>query len=281
MLLCIDIGNTHTHYGLIPVPATAAPAPARPLPIQNPESEIQNLPTRALDDPAAGLGPRITALLANQPGDALTRARVKGIAFCSVVPAATERLRALLAREKFPHPILHLTHDKHLGLPIAYPRPAELGQDRLANAAAVLALGPLPAIVIDMGTAVTFDVITPALGYEGGIIAPGVELMRRYLHEQTAQLPLLDDSLRVDGAIGRSTIEAMRIGAVIGFGGMVQALLDAIIAELAARRAPPPRVYATGGAADLLRDRLRTPPANVPDLTLRGLAATWPLNMPA
>jgi type III pantothenate kinase len=260
MLLCIDIGNTHTHYGLV---STEADAGAR---------EQYDTPTRTLDAPAAGIGPQIAALLARHPG------AIEGLAFCSVVPAATERLRAVLAREKFPLPILHLTHDKKLGVPITYPRPDEIGQDRLANAAAAKLLGPLPAIVIDMGTAVTFDIITSAHGYEGGIIAPGVELMRRYLHEQTAQLPLLDESIAVTGAVGHSTIEAMRIGTVVGVGGMIQALLEAVLADLARRGETNPRIYATGGSAALLRDRLKVPFDVVPDLTLRGLAAAWKLN---
>ena len=281
MLICIDIGNTHTHYGLVNTDADAtanvaqtakSADEAKPRPIQNRESKIQNLYTRTLDDPATGIAPQITAFLARHP------AAIEGLAFCSVVPAATERLRAVLAREKFPLPVLHLTHGKKLGVPVTYPRPAEIGQDRLANAAAAKLLGPLPAIVIDMGTAVTFDIITRAHGYEGGIIAPGVELMRRYLHEQTAQLPLLDESIDVTGAVGHSTIEAMRIGTVVGFGGMIQALLDAVLTDLARRGEKNPRIYATGGSAALLRDRLKVPFDIVSELTLRGLAATWRLN---
>jgi type III pantothenate kinase len=126
---------------------------------------------------------------------------------------------------------------------------------------------------------VTFDVVTRKNGYEGGIIAPGVEVMRRYLHEQTALLPRLDDNIEVPRSIGQSTLEAMRIGTVIGFGGMIQALLDAVLAELAARGEPTTRILATGGSADLLRKTLRTPIEVVPDLTLRGLAAAWSLNM--
>lgn len=257
MLLCIDIGNTHTHYGIV---ADGDGARAQ-----------YETPTRTLEDPADGIGPKLAGLLASQPG-------ITGLAFCSVVPAATDALHRVLARDHFSLPVLHLTHEKKLGVPIAYPRPAEIGQDRLANAAAARALGPLPAIVIDMGTAVTFDVVTRARGYEGGIIAPGVELMRRYLHEQTALLPLLDESIDVTRAVGQSTIEAMRIGAVIGFGGMIQALLDAVVAELAKRGETNPRVISTGGTGALLLTRLQTPLENIPDLTLRGLASAWKLN---
>jgi type III pantothenate kinase len=257
MLLCIDIGNTHTHFGL-----TDAVAGAR---------SIQHLPTPTLDQPGAGMEAELRQILASRPD-------LAGIAFCSVVPEATTRLRTVFDRVGVSEKVFHLTHEKSLGVPIGYPRPHEIGQDRLANAAAA-ALGPLPAIVIDMGTAVTFDVVTQKNGYEGGIIAPGVEVMRRYLHEQTALLPRLDDNIEVPRSIGQSTLEAMRIGTVIGFGGMIQALLDAVLAELAARGEPTSRILATGGSADLLRKTLRTPFEVVPDLTLRGLAAAWSLNM--
>lgn len=256
MLLAIDIGNTHTHFGLIE-PGSAA-------------KWIRHIPTATIDQVGGGMESEISRASTDSPFD--------GIAFCSVVPGATQKLWNVFERVATDAKVFHLTHEKKLGVSIGYPRPQEIGQDRLANAAGAKALGPIPAIVIDMGTAVTFDIVTQQSGYEGGIIAPGVEVMRRYLHEQTALLPLLDDNLDVPRAVGRSTVEAMRIGTVIGFGGMIQALLDAVTAELSARGEPPSRVLATGGSADLLRKTLRTPFEVVPDLTLRGLAAAWALN---
>jgi len=257
-LLCIDIGNTHTHYGVVATGATVFQ---------------RALATSRLDDAHEGLGPALAQTRAAHP-------ELEGAAFCSVVPAATQKLQHLLAAHPWPRPAFQLTHEKKLGVRIGYPRPQEIGPDRLANAAGAQALFGAPAIVIDLGTAVTFDIITQSRGYEGGIIAPGVELMRRYLHEQTALLPLLDDSLEVTRAIGQSTVEAMRIGTVIGFGGMIQALLDAVLAELAPRGEPPPRVLATGSSAVLLEKNLLQPFTAVPDLTLRGLAAAWRLNSP-
>jgi type III pantothenate kinase len=255
-LLCIDIGNTHTHYGVIATGATVFQ---------------RALPTRLLDDAHEGFGPVLAQILAESPA-------LEGAAFCSVVPAATEKLQSLLAARAWPQPVLELTYEKKLGVRIGYPRPREIGADRLANAAGAHALFGSPAIVIDLGTAVTFDIVTQSRGYEGGIIAPGVELMRRYLHEQTALLPLLDDSLEVTRAIGQSTAEAMRIGMVIGFGGMIQALLDAVLAELAPRGEPLPHILATGSSAPLLDKVLLQPFTSVPDLTLRGLATAWRLN---
>jgi len=257
MLFCIDVGNTHTHYGVVEKGAARF---------------LRQIPTREIDHHTAGMGPLIAQAFTEEPG-------LEGIAYCSVVPDATERLQRVLERTKSVGSVFPLTYEKKLGVEISYPRPAEIGQDRLANAAGAHALVGSPAIVIDMGTAVTFDIVTRKGGYEGGIIAPGVEVMRRYLHEQTALLPLLDSNLDVPRAIGQSTLEAMRIGTVIGFGGMIRALLSAVMAELAARGEPPSRILATGGSADLLKKTLRDLPFEVvPDLTLQGLAAAWALN---
>lgn len=257
MLLCIDIGNTHTHFGVVEGGAARF---------------LRLIPTRDLDHYADGMGPQMSTIFAEMPG-------VAGVAFCSVVPEATERLHRVFDRWHLTRPVFQLTHEKKLGVAIGYPKPAEIGQDRLANAAGAHAQVGAPAIVIDMGTAVTFDIVTRERGYEGGIIAPGVELMRRYLHEQTALLPRLDAGLDVPRAIGRSTVEAMRIGTVIGFGGMIQALLSAVMDELAARGETSPRILATGGSADLLVRTLKVPFDVLPDLTLRGLAAAWQLNV--
>lgn len=258
MLFCIDVGNTHTHFAAVD---------------DSGGKDLRQIRTRDLDHYTDGMGPELSRAFSDFPG-------IQGIAFCSVVPEATDRLRRVFDRWRLSVPIFQLTHERQLGVQITYPRPFEIGQDRLANACGAQALVGAPAVVIDMGTAVTFDIVTRNQGYIGGIIAPGVEVMRRYLHEQTALLPRLDDNIEVTGPIGQSTVEAMRIGTVIGFGGMIQALLDAVISELAARGEGPVRVLATGGTADLLKKTLKTPFESVPDLTLRGLAAAWKLNHP-
>jgi type III pantothenate kinase len=254
-LLCIDIGNTHTHYGVV------SPAGV---------TDQGTVVTSQLDYPKEGLPLRLASLFRAQP-------QIDGIAFCSVVPAVNARLRDVLAHASRLS-VFQLTHECRLGVPVTYPKPSEIGQDRLANTAAAHALGGSPAIVIDSGTAVTFDIITQKGGYEGGIIAPGIEVTRRYLHERTAQLPLLDDSLEISGMIGKSTTEAMRIGTVVGFPGLIQALLDGVLAELAAREEPPAHLFITGGNAAFLETRLRQQVRVMPDLTLLGLAAAWRLN---
>lgn len=130
-----------------------------------------------------------------------------------------------------------------------YPKPKEIGQDRLSNAIAAQAFYSLPVIVIDMGTTVTFDIVTEA-GYEGGIIAPGLDLITRYLHEQTALLPALDPtSFEISAGIGKSTVDAMRLGCVVGFDGMIHALLERVQNELKKRYNRPAVLLATGGVS--------------------------------
>ncbi len=257
MLFCVDIGNTHTHFALVTREAGAV-------------APVQALPTGRVDHPIEGLLPRLRELSAAHGAPV-------AVAFCSVVPAANLHFRRTMAEAGLP--IWQLTHTARLGVTITYPTPAEIGQDRLANAAGAQALFGSPAIVIDLGTAVTFDVVTRNGGYEGGIIAPGPALMTRYLHERTAQLPLVEDLVTpLESVIGRSTSEAMRIGALLGFIGLIQACLDAVIQELTRRGEAEPVVLTSGGAAAVVQGRLRQQTIDVPDLTLRGLAEAWTLS---
>jgi type III pantothenate kinase len=255
-ILAVDIGNTNTHFGIV-----------GPDEVQNADS----MPTAALAKKANPLVELITS-----PGFASHR--IEGLAFCSVAPQQTPDLVAF-ARILLPgKPAFQLTHVADLGIPISYPTPSQIGQDRLANAVAAQALYGAPAIVIDMGTAVTLDVITQAQGYEGGVIAPGIDGLRHALHEQTALLPKLKPDFRLGRAIGKSTTEAMQIGCMIGFRGMVGSLVKAIRSELENRGEAGIRQIATGGASPLLNSKDDFEIIFVPDLTLRGLFEAFRLN---
>lgn len=254
MLICIDIGNTHTHFGF------AEPGGNHPAHLQG-------------EVPTADISQIGNIIAARSSTDTSPIA----IALCSVVPAATPAAAASLTALGIP--LWQISHQSDLGVLLHYPEPTEIGQDRLANTAGAVALGPPPAIVIDLGTAVTFDIITRRGGYEGGIIAPGPALMTRYLHEHTAQLPLVEDVITpVSSAIGKSTVDAMRIGAVLGFVGSVQACLDRVLLELTSAGESPVRLITSGGASEVVAGRLTQPTTDIPDLTLRGLAAAWALN---
>jgi len=190
---------------------------------------------------------------------------------CSVVPTKNGVVRKAAKRSK----ILWLTPQLQLGVGIDYPNPKTIGADRLANAAAVADLYGSPAIVVDFGTAVTFDIVSAQRNYIGGVIAPGLESMTTFLYQRTALLPKL--SLKEPrSTVGRSTIDAMRSGAVIGYRGLVRE----IIARIKAERFPREKVHviATGGYADLIAARLREIDAVHPNLTLEGLRIVANLN---
>jgi len=190
---------------------------------------------------------------------------------CSVVPKKNGVVRKVARRSR----ILWLTPRVKLGVGIDYPNPKTIGADRLANAAAVASIYGCPAIVVDFGTAVTFDIVSAQRKYVGGVIAPGLESMTNFLYQRTALLPKL--SLQEPrSAVGKSTLEAMRSGAVIGYRGLVRE----IIARIKAERFPGKKMHviATGGYADLIATRLPEIDAVHPNLTLEGLRIAGNLN---
>jgi type III pantothenate kinase len=190
---------------------------------------------------------------------------------CSVVPKRNQQLERVVGKAK----ILWLKPGLKLGVGIDYPRPGSIGADRLANAAAVAALYGCPAIVVDFGTAVTFDIVSENRKYIGGVIAPGLEAMTNFLYQRTALLPKI--SLKEPRrAIGRSTVEAMRAGAIFGYRGLVCEIIAQIKAERFQRRRV--HVVATGGYAGLIAAHLREIDAVHPNLTLEGLRVVANLN---
>ncbi len=181
----------------------------------------------------------------------------------SVVPA-----KAAVLREYFEArvPCHFLGNQSPLGMGIDYPEPEKIGADRLANAVGVLARHGVPAIVIDFGTAVTFDVISSEPAYCGGVIAPGLGAMSGYLPQKTALLPTIELE-EPTSAIGKSTEHAMQVGAVFGYRGLVREIIAKIRAELAGS----PKIIATGGDAELIAKGLPEIQAVDADLTLEGL----------
>ena len=162
-----------------------------------------------------------------------------------------------------------------LGVAIDYPKRQSIGADRLANTAAVAELYGWPAIVVDVGTAATFDVVSEKRSFIGGVIAPGLEAMTNFLYQRTALLPRL--SLKEPHrAVGKSTIEAMRSGAVFGYRGLVREILAQIKAEQFPRKKVA--VVATGGYARLIAGQVPEITVIHPHLTLEGLRIVGNLN---
>jgi type III pantothenate kinase len=168
---------------------------------------------------------------------------------------------------------LELNSETIRGVGINYPKPQSIGPDRLANALAVKAIAGTPALVVDFGTAVTFDVVDRSGDYVGGVIAPGLSAMTDYLHEKTALLPKI--SIREpNGIIGKNTEHAMLVGAVHGYRGLIRGLIGELKRELDSRKLP---VIATGGYAELIASSMPEISRVLPNLTLEGLRLAWEL----
>lgn len=241
MMLLLDVGNTHTHVGL-----------------------GDSRRTRVLGEFPTGDWRAGTA--AGSLKDLLKSARPESGGFCSVVPAVNGSVRSTLAAE-FGFQPRQLTSGTVRGVGIRYPKPETIGQDRLANALAARHRFGAPVLVVDFGTAVTFDVVDRHGDYIGGIIAPGLSAMTDYLHEKTALLPRI--RIREPrSVVGRSTEQAMLAGAVHGYRGLVRGLIQELRKELGTRRLP---VVATGGYARLIARKMPEIGEVVPGLTLEGV----------
>jgi type III pantothenate kinase len=245
MILLFDLGNTHTHLGL---------ANGRRVVKQT------NIPTFTWLDGAA------PALVKKFCG----RAVICGAALCSVVPRITPRVKSAV-RQHWRLAPLELTPATMTLVGIDYPRPETIGPDRLANSVAARHRFGAPVVVVDFGTAVTFDVVDARGNYTGGIIAPGLAAMTDYLHEKTALLPKIHIR-EVDAIVGKNTEQAMLIGAVHGYRGLVRELIGELKRELRVQNLP---VVATGGYARLMAAKLPEITAVAPDLTLEGLRLVW------
>src|ERR1039458_5039352 len=245
MILLFDIGNTHTHIGL---------ADDRRVRRQT------DIPT------LTWFGGGATALVKNFTG----AAKIDGAVLCSVVPQATP-LVCKTVRAVWKLDTLELNAKMIRGVGIDYPKPNSIGPDRLANAVAAKFRFGAPVVVVDFGTAVTFDVVDAKGNYVGGIIAPGLAAMTDYLHEKTALLPKIKIR-EIKSAVGKSTAAAMLVGAVHGYRGLVRELIGELKRELGAKKLP---VVATGGYAKLIAAKLPEISAVEPDLTLEGLRLVW------
>jgi type III pantothenate kinase len=241
MFLVVDIGNTHTDVAMA-----------------TPERVAKSIKLKTTEWTKPQWLSKVTGLV--------KRRSIDRIAIASVVPQVGKELADKLERT-FGAPCITLTNKTVVGIGIDYPKPGTIGPDRLANAMAATAFYGAPVVVVDFGTAVTFDVVDPHKNYIGGIIAPGLSAMTDYLHEKTALLPRVKIQA-VDRAVGKSTREAMLIGAVKGYRGLITSLLTELKQELGVRKL---KVVATGGYAELMAKDLKQVFAINQQLTLEGL----------
>lgn len=199
---------------------------------------------------------------------------ISASAVASVVPPLTQKFAEVLGALGIPPPLLAGPGVK-TGLDIRYEDPREVGADRIANAVGALIRHKPPFIVVDFGTATTFEVTLPPNVFLGGIIVPGLYVTRDALVQRTALLPKVELK-PVAAVVGRSTAESIRSGLYHGTGALVDGLVERICAE----QGIEPAVIATGGMAELISGASRRIQFVEPDLTIRGLREIWLKNQP-
>ncbi len=197
-------------------------------------------------------------------------ADISDVIVSSVVPDINFELRQFAVKGLRCEPKFIGQDITALGLTVKVDKPSEVGADRLVNAVAILKFYKAPAVVVDFGTATTFDVVNEKGEFCGGVIAPGVNLSLEALHMAAAKLPKITIA-RPERAIGRNTVEAMQAGVFWGYVGVVQKMLEKITEELG----HPPLVIGTGGLAVLFRDHIPEITVIDEELTLKGLLSIY------
>ena len=263
MLLAIDVGNTETVIGLF----GEAEEPAVGTGFARARGEhglayhwrLSTSPERTPDEHAMVM----TQLLDLEGLD--LRTTVSGLAISSSVPGVTTQLRRMANRWFTDLPITVLGPGVKSGMSILYENPREVGADRIANSVGAFDLFGGPAIVVDLGTATTFDVISEQGEYLGGAIAPGVAISLDALYSHAAALRSVE-LVEPRSVIGRSTIESIQSGVLYGFAAQVDGMTERIVQELG-----PATVVATGGLASLIAPHTKYVAHVEPWLTLHGL----------
>jgi type III pantothenate kinase len=257
MLLAIDVGNTNIVLGVFN--GTMLTHSWR----------LTTLRERTSDE----LGILVTSLCErNRVG----RGDISGIVMASVVPPQTGTMIAMV-RDFFGRAPLNVEPAVNAGMPILYDNPAEVGADRVVNGIAAYEEygrgAHRPVIVVDFGTATTFDAISAKGEYLGGVICPGPQISADALFQRAAKLPRIDVR-KPDRVIGRTTVESMQAGLFWGYVDMVQGLVRRIRDELGSTAA----VVATGGLASSVAPETNVVEHVDPELTLRGLRIVWERN---
>lgn len=256
MLLAVDVGNSTTVVGMF----SGDRLEHRWI--------ISTSVARTVDEHAL----LIAGLLARSGIE--LKADVTGAVIGSVVPTVTETLRALFLRELAgdTRPLV-VEPGVRTGIAIRHDHPQDLGADRIANAVAVTALYGGPAVVVDLGTAISVDAIDASGAFIGGAIAPGVLVGAEALAARAARLPTVEP-IAPDSPIGRSTTTALQSGIINGAAGLVDGLVSRISLELG----QGVTTVATGGTAELVLGRCATIDHHDPALTLKGLRLVWERN---
>jgi type III pantothenate kinase len=253
MLLAIDVGNTNITVAAYEGARLAA------------DWRVRTDRERTTDEH----GLLLTHLLQHR---GIETGAVAGIAISSVVPTMTDSVTNA-ARRYFDVEPFVVGPGTDFGFAIHYRPPSDVGADRLVNAVAVRARYGCPAIVVDLGTGTTFDVIDGSGDYLGGAISPGIGIASDALFQAGSRLFRVELSAPPH-AVGQTTVEALQSGIVFGFAGLVDALVRRIKREVGENA----KVIATGGLAGLIRDQSETIEVVDPLITMEGLRILWERN---
>jgi type III pantothenate kinase len=253
MLLAIDIGNTNVTVGVFDSDELKA---------------TWNLAT-GIDRTSDEYGGLLLNLMERERA---VPSSVTGVALCSVVPPLLPAFVELSRKYLNAKPLIVEAGVK-TGMRIRLDNPREVGPDRVVNAVAAQSLYGKPLIIIDFGTATTFDVVSREGDYLGGAIAPGIVIATEALFTHTAALPRIRLS-RPEQAIGRNTVAAMQSGIMFGYTGLIEGMIRRIEQELKGKA----KVIATGGQAALLAHEIPAIEIVNPDLTLVGLRLIYEMN---
>jgi type III pantothenate kinase len=197
---------------------------------------------------------------------------VDGIIIASVVPPLDSTLDEM-SRQYFHREPMFVTCETDTGLRILYDNPRDVGADRIVNSVAALHRYGGPCVVVDLGTAITFDAVTAQAEYLGGIICPGIGMSVQGLFSRTARLPMVDFR-RPDKLVGSNTVSSMQSGLYYGTVGMIDGILERLIAQLGTGTT----TIATGGQSELILAGSKFLKHFDPDLTLEGLRLIWTRN---
>ncbi|BFV58594.1 type III pantothenate kinase [Kitasatospora sp. CMC57] len=262
MLLTIDVGNTQTTLGLFDGEEIVE------------HWRISTDPRRTADE----LAVLMQGLMGSHP-IVSAEDRIEGLAICSSVPAVLHELREVTRRYYGDVPAVIVEPGVKTGVHVLMDNPKEVGADRIVNALAANHLYGGPCIVVDFGTATTFDAINERGDYVGGAIAPGIEISVDALGVRGAQLRKIELA-RPRNVIGKNTVEGMQSGILYGFAGQVDGLVERMAKELA-KDPDDVQVIATGGLAPLVLGEAGTIDVHEPWLTLIGLRLVYERNKPA
>jgi len=203
----------------------------------------------------------------------IDRKKISGIAISCVVPSLLPVFEEISQRYFHIKPLV-VGREGELGMPILYDNPQEVGADRLSTSIAAFELYKGPLIVVDFGTATTFDIISEKGEYIGGVIAPGIGISSQALSEKAAQLPHVDVA-KPESIIGKNTRKSMQAGIVYGSIGQVREILSRIKREMGGN----PKIVATGGYASLIAPEVEMIDTVNQELVLEGLRILWERNI--